>query len=93
MAVKYANIFHCKTLQNFTQFGIFGLKINHLATLEDWRAIVCLASMKNKTENMAQRLGKQRSDHIEKPFIFFHSFLESSSAKDRKEYPTKIFRF
>jgi hypothetical protein len=33
MARKYTNIFHYKTLENF-QIGIFGLKINHLATLE-----------------------------------------------------------
>jgi hypothetical protein len=32
MAVKF-NIFHCKTLPKFTRFGIFGLKIYHLATL------------------------------------------------------------
>jgi hypothetical protein len=33
MAVKYINIFQSKALQKFTQIGIFGLKINHLATL------------------------------------------------------------
>jgi DNA-binding transcriptional regulator YbjK len=33
MAIKYANIFHCKTLQNLTKNMIFGLKICHLATL------------------------------------------------------------
>jgi hypothetical protein len=33
MAIKLANIFDCKTLQNFTQIGIFGFKIYHLATL------------------------------------------------------------
>jgi hypothetical protein len=33
MAIKYADIFHLKTLQKFTQIGSFGLKINHLATL------------------------------------------------------------
>jgi hypothetical protein len=32
MAIKYTNIFHRNTLQNFTQIGIFGLKTNHLAT-------------------------------------------------------------
>jgi hypothetical protein len=33
-AIKYTNIFHSKALQNtYTQIGIFGLKINHLATL------------------------------------------------------------
>jgi hypothetical protein len=32
--VKYTNIFHSKALQNtYTQIWIFGLKINHLATL------------------------------------------------------------
>jgi hypothetical protein len=34
MAVKYTNIFHSKALKNmYTRTGIFGLKINHLATL------------------------------------------------------------
>jgi hypothetical protein len=33
MAAKFTNIFHCKTLQNFTQIGILGLKMYHLATL------------------------------------------------------------
>jgi hypothetical protein len=31
----YNNIFHCKTVQNLTKIGIFGLKIYHLATLEN----------------------------------------------------------
>jgi hypothetical protein len=30
---KFNNIFHSKTLQKYTEFGIFGLKIYHLATL------------------------------------------------------------
>jgi hypothetical protein len=33
MSLKYTNNFHCKTLQNFTQIAVFGLKLNHLATL------------------------------------------------------------
>jgi hypothetical protein len=33
MATKYTNIFHCKNLQNLPEIEIFGLKINHLATL------------------------------------------------------------
>jgi hypothetical protein len=33
IAIKCSNIFHCKTLPKFTQIGIFGLKICHLATL------------------------------------------------------------
>jgi hypothetical protein len=33
MALKYINIFKAKALQKFAQSGIFGLKINHLATL------------------------------------------------------------
>jgi hypothetical protein len=33
MAVAYTNIFHFMTLQKFTQIGIFGLKIYHLAIL------------------------------------------------------------
>jgi hypothetical protein len=33
MATKYTNIFHCQTLQNLPKIGIFGLKINHVATL------------------------------------------------------------
>jgi hypothetical protein len=33
MVIKFTNIFHCKALQKFTQIGIFGLEIYHLATL------------------------------------------------------------
>jgi hypothetical protein len=33
VVIKYNNIYNSKALQNFTQSGIFGLKINHLATL------------------------------------------------------------
>jgi hypothetical protein len=33
MVTKYTKIFHCKTLQNLPEIGIFGLKTNHLATL------------------------------------------------------------
>jgi hypothetical protein len=32
--IKYTNIFQCKTLPKFTQIWIFGLKTNHLATLD-----------------------------------------------------------
>jgi hypothetical protein len=35
MAITYTNIFPCKTLQKFAQIGIFGSKINHLATLAE----------------------------------------------------------
>jgi hypothetical protein len=35
MAIKYTNIFHCKTLQYvFTQSGIFGFKKYRPATLD-----------------------------------------------------------
>jgi hypothetical protein len=33
MAIKYINIFKCWALQKFSKIWIFGLKINHLATL------------------------------------------------------------
>jgi hypothetical protein len=33
MSLKYTNIFHLKALRNIPKFGIFGLKIYHLATL------------------------------------------------------------
>jgi hypothetical protein len=33
MAMKHSNICNYKTFQNFPQNGIFGFKINHLATL------------------------------------------------------------
>jgi hypothetical protein len=33
MVIKLTKIFHCKTPQNFTQIGIFGLETKHLATL------------------------------------------------------------
>jgi hypothetical protein len=33
---KYTMIFHSKALQKYTQIGIFGMKIYHLATLMQW---------------------------------------------------------
>jgi hypothetical protein len=33
MAIKFANIFHCKALQNLPKLGFFYLKKYHLATL------------------------------------------------------------
>jgi hypothetical protein len=33
MAIKYINILQSEALQKFSQIGIFGLKTNHLATL------------------------------------------------------------
>jgi hypothetical protein len=33
MVVKYANIFHSNSPPKYIQFGIFGIEINHLATL------------------------------------------------------------
>jgi hypothetical protein len=33
VSIKYTIIFQCKTLQNLPEFGFFGLKTNHLATL------------------------------------------------------------
>jgi hypothetical protein len=33
MAMEYTNLFHSEALQNLPKFGIFGLKIYHLATL------------------------------------------------------------
>jgi hypothetical protein len=38
MAVKYTNILPFKGPQKYNQIGIFGLKLNHLATME-WRAV------------------------------------------------------
>jgi hypothetical protein len=35
MALNFTIIFHCKNFQNLPKIGIFGLKINHLATLEN----------------------------------------------------------
>jgi hypothetical protein len=35
MVIKYTNIFHSKAIQNLPKIGIFGLKINYLATLVD----------------------------------------------------------
>jgi hypothetical protein len=34
MVIRYTNIFHSKAFQNLPKIGIFGLKINHLATLD-----------------------------------------------------------
>jgi hypothetical protein len=39
VSIKYTIIFYCKTLQNFTQIRIFGLKTNHLATMSSNRRI------------------------------------------------------
>jgi hypothetical protein len=39
VSIKYTNIFHCKTLQNFHKFELFGLK-NHMATLMSLHVIV-----------------------------------------------------
>jgi hypothetical protein len=33
VSTKYADILQCKALQNLPQFGFFGLKTDHLATL------------------------------------------------------------
>jgi hypothetical protein len=33
VSIKSTNFFQCKTLQNLPKFGFFGLKTNHLATL------------------------------------------------------------
>jgi hypothetical protein len=36
ISIKYTNSFNCKTLQKLPKFGIFfGLKTDHLATLEE----------------------------------------------------------
>jgi hypothetical protein len=35
MTIKYINIFQYKELQNLPKTGIFGLKINYLATLPE----------------------------------------------------------
>jgi hypothetical protein len=43
MAIKYTNIYHSKALQNLPKFWIFGLKTNHLATLNKTRAFAGLA--------------------------------------------------
>jgi hypothetical protein len=37
----------CKTLQNFTQIGIFGLKICHLATLDKHTKLQNTVTVKN----------------------------------------------
>jgi hypothetical protein len=34
MVIKYPNIFHSKAHQNVPEFGIFGFKLYHLATLK-----------------------------------------------------------
>jgi hypothetical protein len=33
MVIKYTNIFHSKGPPKYTQIGIFGTKVNHVATL------------------------------------------------------------
>jgi hypothetical protein len=38
MTIKYANMSHCKSLQNLPKLGYFGLKICHLATLDEREA-------------------------------------------------------
>jgi hypothetical protein len=40
MAIKYANIFQCNTLQNIPKLGFFGLKIYKVTTLlSSWCAV------------------------------------------------------
>jgi hypothetical protein len=41
MVLKFTNSLHCKTLQNAPKFGLFGLKIYHLATLVRGRNFAC----------------------------------------------------
>jgi hypothetical protein len=36
MAIKYTNTFNTKTLQNLPKSGFFGLKLSHLATLDQY---------------------------------------------------------
>jgi hypothetical protein len=51
MVIKYARIFHCKTLQNLPKIGIFGLKTNHLATLSTYlNEIMFTVSFANQTK-------------------------------------------
>jgi hypothetical protein len=44
MAIKYINIFQSKALQNLPKVGIFGFKINHLAT-----QCVCTTTLQEKS--------------------------------------------
>jgi hypothetical protein len=49
MVINYTNIFHYRALQNIPKFGVFGLKINHLATLH-------FTARKKKANSLVQEL-------------------------------------
>jgi hypothetical protein len=55
MAIKYTNIFNCKTLPKFTQIKIFGLKIYHLATLIDLTRYTQLQAPQAETQTAGPR--------------------------------------
>jgi hypothetical protein len=59
MFIKYTNICHSKALQNLPKFGIFGLKTNHLATL-DWIVgsdTICSILALNQGDPIGRQLG------------------------------------
>jgi hypothetical protein len=75
MVIKYNNIFRSKALQNFTQIGIFGLKINHLATLPELIHKIDSAGVDvmitNFGENICVSLKNQCYDSIFEKVVIF----------------------
>jgi hypothetical protein len=53
MVIKYTNIYHSNALQNIPKFGIFGLKINHLATL------ICTYTRATKMDEISSEHSRQ----------------------------------
>jgi hypothetical protein len=75
--LQYANLFHYKAFQKFTQIGIFGLKTYHLASLADSRPsfrlceVTIEAKLLNRPEHFRvvdQNLDQKFNEKFEKYF-------------------------
>jgi hypothetical protein len=68
MAIKYTNIFHCKSLQNLPQIRIFGLKLcHHLATL---RSSFYFAEKASKKQEVKIGVGSNRTNFSTRTSMF-----------------------
>jgi hypothetical protein len=90
MAIKYTNIFHCKTLQKFTQIVNFGLKIYNLATLLlMWRLLqngFMFTFVWNRTISVTAKLNPLYHTYIHSyiriVFQYLHTFAESRTLRN-----------
>jgi hypothetical protein len=69
MATKYANIFHCETLKKFTQIGIFGFKIYHLATLVGSNSRAARHKTGSSLFFVVYRIRHNLSDCVDRPLV------------------------